>query len=323
MLLYGCEEPGYYNESEPNAVWNCDPNPETLPESYPFRTTCAPHKKNQQLWQVTLGAPDQPLPKDAGFKIGGDTGLNFLVLRMHQENVPAFLQRHNESILTTAKAGFKLTISPRSPNVKRLSLAAVGVHGIISPHSVAHLESAFKFKEPGLDMHPISFQVHTHKLGTAVTAWKVSPDGVWSLIGRRNPQLEEMFVPVADPSIRIKTGDVLASRCTMNNTLDRPVLARYAIVRMSLSSQMLSFYLLLLPTVYPIQKRCAHSSCCTAWTTTRSGRGTSPIHQDLHVTTGPWTGMCHRFHTKSMFPPVSLNECTTQTDFSCLMHERQ
>ena len=226
-LLYGCQEPGYWDESTPNAMWNCDPNADTLPPSFPFRTTCAHHKQNNQLYQMTLGAPSQVLPANAGFKVGGDTGINSLVLRIHQEHVPEFLKKRNESVLTTTKAGFILTMSRPRPGIKRIALMAVGSHGIIAPRSISHLETAYKFKED-LHIHPIAFMVHTHMHGTAVTGWKVSPDGTWSLIGRRDPQLPEIFAPVANQSMVLRKGDVIAARCTMNNPSDRPVLARYA-----------------------------------------------------------------------------------------------
>ncbi|GBP42044.1 Peptidylglycine alpha-hydroxylating monooxygenase [Eumeta japonica] len=44
----------------------------------------------------------------------------------------------------------------------------------------------------------------------------------WQLLGKKDPQLPQMFYPVRDQS-PISYGDVLAARCTMNNTLNYPV----------------------------------------------------------------------------------------------------
>ena len=37
----------------------------------------------------------------------------------------------------------------------------------------------------------------------------------WDLIGKRDPQKPQMFYPVADESVILKPGDVVAARCTM------------------------------------------------------------------------------------------------------------
>lgn len=96
----------------------------------------------------------------------------------------------------------------------------LGAHGVPQANSVTHRETAIKLPltQPPLALHPIAFQVHTHSLGTTVTGWRVTPDGTWTLIGRRSPQSQETF---ADSSVVI-----LAARCTLNNTLSRPVLLR-------------------------------------------------------------------------------------------------
>lgn len=56
--------------------------------------------------------------------------------------------------------------------------------------------------------------------GTVVAGYVVrkSQNGDdWREIGEKNPQLPQMFYPIID-STPIRTGDILAARCTMNNT---------------------------------------------------------------------------------------------------------
>ena len=48
------------------------------------------------------------------------------------------------------------------------------------------MESSCHIDEP-VELHPFAFRVHTHKLGTAVSGWKIN-NGNWELIGKRNPQ---------------------------------------------------------------------------------------------------------------------------------------
>lgn len=71
-------------------------------------------------------------------------------------------------------------------------------------------------------LHPFAFRTHTHKLGTVVSGWKVDQQGNWQLIGRHNPQEPQMFYPVAE-EMTLTEGDVVAARCTMNNTLKHTV----------------------------------------------------------------------------------------------------
>ena len=51
--------------------------------------------------------------------------------------------------------------------------------------------------------------------GKVVSGWKVSPDMKWTLIGKRDPQLAQMFYPAEDLNIEVGLGDTLAARCTM------------------------------------------------------------------------------------------------------------
>ena len=79
-------------------------------------------------------------------------------------------------------------------------------------------------------MHPFAYRTHTHKLGLVNTGYvvKTNPsnpnDETWTELGRRSPQLPQMFFPVQDADkITVNKGDVLAARCTMRNTKDHTV----------------------------------------------------------------------------------------------------
>ena len=88
-------------------------------------------------------------------------------------------------------------------------------------------------------MHPFAFRVHTHELGTAVSGWKVSPNNKWALLGIDDPQLPQMFNPVADKTLTLTGGDTIASRCTMYNYKDHAVY-----VGTTREDEMCNFYLM-------------------------------------------------------------------------------
>lgn len=52
------------------------------------------------------------------------------------------------------------------------------------------MESSCYINEP-VELHPFAFRVHTHKLGTAVSGWKIN-NGHWELLGKRSPQLPQV-----------------------------------------------------------------------------------------------------------------------------------
>ena len=59
--------------------------------------------------------------------------------------------------------------------------------------------------------------------GKLVSGWRVRDNSQWTLIGKKNPQLPQMFYPVEDGSMVIRPGDVVAARCTMVNNKDKNV----------------------------------------------------------------------------------------------------
>ena len=52
-------------------------------------------------------------------------------------------------------------------------------------------------------------------LGKVVSGWRVRNMSQWDVIGKRDPQLPQMFYPVANTSTTLMPGDVIAARCTM------------------------------------------------------------------------------------------------------------
>ena len=50
-----------------------------------------------------------------------------------------------------------------------------------------------------------------------MSGWKVTGDSEWTLIGKRSPQLAQMFYPVDNQDVTLGKGDIIAARCTMVN----------------------------------------------------------------------------------------------------------
>ena len=104
------------------------------------------------------------------------------------------------------------------PRTAATLLLATG--GSIPAKSTELLEAACVVDEE-VEMHPFAFRVHTHRHGVKVGGWAVSADAEgneqWSLVGERDPQLPQMFEAVANKSLKVRAGDIIAARCEIKN----------------------------------------------------------------------------------------------------------
>ena len=127
------------------------------------------------------------LPKDVGYKIGGDTGINFLVLQVHYANVDKFVNGDTDN------SGLILSVVDESTDKikKRAGVLVLGTGGELPPKQIVHMESSCFIEEP-VELHPFAFRTHTHKLGKAVSGWKVNNINNWELIGRHDPQAPQV-----------------------------------------------------------------------------------------------------------------------------------
>ena len=63
-------------------------------------------------------------------------------------------------------------------------------------------------------LHPFAYRTHAHNLGAVISGYRVR-DGDWTLIGKKDPKLPQMFYPVEDrDTMDFRAGDLLAARCT-------------------------------------------------------------------------------------------------------------
>ena len=126
-------------------------------------------------------------------------------------------------ILIGDNTGVKLRYT-NVPQPKSAGVYYTISNGRMPSETVTNVEAACKLAAKyGQVIHPFAFRTHTHDLGTAVSGWKVSPDMTWTLIGKQDPQMPQMFYPVADNSTTMTQGDRLATRCTMDNFKDHAV----------------------------------------------------------------------------------------------------
>ncbi|RXG73827.1 Peptidylglycine alpha-hydroxylating monooxygenase [Armadillidium vulgare] len=121
-----------------------------------------------------------------------------------------------------------LTIREYFCTIQRQNLPKVagvllmGTGGRILPHSIEYMETACTINE-NIVIHPFAFRTHTHSLGRVVSGYKIEMkdrEAVWTLLGKKDPQLPQMFYNIPE-DMTLSKGDLIAARCTMESNRDR------------------------------------------------------------------------------------------------------
>lgn len=208
ILIYGCTEPG-----NSDSVWDCG---EMHSGSQKFDSAPVCASGNNIVYAWAMDAPELRLPDGVGFKVGGDTDIQWLVLQVHYKDVSSFLPPNNEK----DTSGVVMTVTDQ-PQPKRAGVYLMGTDGEIPPHSTTYMETACSYNEPVV-MHPFAYRTHAHTHGRVNAGYRIR-DGNWLEIGRMSPQKPQMFYNVTNPGMTVEEGDVLAARCTMVNDEDKTI----------------------------------------------------------------------------------------------------
>ncbi|KAJ3604864.1 hypothetical protein NHX12_026916 [Muraenolepis orangiensis] len=187
MLLYGCQTPvstaGY---------WDCGS----------AQGICEDEASIMYAWG--RNAPPTKLPRDVGFKVGGNSGISHFVLQIHYGDINAFKDNHKDCSGLTLQMTTK-----RQPFIAGIYLM-MSTDTVIPPgKKVTNADVACHFDS--YPIYPFAFRTHTHHLGKVVSGYRVR-DGRWTLIGRQSPQLPQAFYP-ATKDMEVKYGDTIAARC--------------------------------------------------------------------------------------------------------------
>jgi peptidylglycine monooxygenase len=221
MLIYGCEEPGSVKPT-----WNCG-------EMAPMQGDLESHqpcaKGSQIIYAWAMDAPKMELPEGVGFRVGADSNVKYLVLQVHYASTQYIPSTGDDS-------GVFLQYSEQEMP-KTAGVLLMGTGGSAPPHSTTFFESSCDIEDER-KIHPFAFRTHTHILGRVVSGWRVRNNREWTLIGKKDPQLPQMFYPVEN-KMTLTRGDTVAARCTMVNTRDRTTM-----IGMTGEDEMCNFYLM-------------------------------------------------------------------------------
>jgi len=229
MLMYGCEFPG---STKP--VWNCGEMAKKEGDLEETASVCKAGGPSQIIYAWARDAPTLRLPEGVGFKVGRNSPIKYIVLQVHYAVVDKFKDG------STDDSGVFLHYTLQ-PMYKRAGVLLMGTGGVIPAMTTVHMETACLITEDKI-MYPFAYRTHTHSLGKVVAGYKVRRDATgkdnWIQLGKRDPLTPQMFYPIENNST-ITKGDVVAARCTMQNTRTRTTL-----VGSTNEDEMCNFYLM-------------------------------------------------------------------------------
>lgn len=170
---------------------------------------------------------------------------NYIYLQVHYASV--------DEIPTDGDSSGVVLKYTNIPQPKSAGVYWTATGGRFPAQATTKAETACKIRTH-VPLHPFAFRVHTHKLGRVVSGYKVTQDMDWTLIGKEDPQLPQMFWPVTNDQMTLNDGDTIASRCTMVNNGDSAVS-----VGNTRNDEMCNFYLMFWVdgTDLPDQRTCS------------------------------------------------------------------
>ncbi|KAI3385978.1 hypothetical protein SNEBB_004506 [Seison nebaliae] len=206
ILLFSCED-----KPTDLDIWTCG---EMRRKTEEKASTPVCKGKSRIIYAWAMDAPKLELPKNVAFRLG-DADSKYIVMQVHYK-VPFKPGYKDHSGITL---NYQLTPVPRTADVY---LLATG--GRMGPTSEEYFESACEWKDK--DVIPFAYRTHAHSHGIVNSGYRVreNADGYydWKEIGRRSPQLPQMFYPASN-NMTIREGDVVAARCTMYNNENRVI----------------------------------------------------------------------------------------------------
>ncbi|VDM43283.1 unnamed protein product [Toxocara canis] len=153
-------------------------------------------------------APDLRLPAGVAFGVGHEAdSIRYFVLQVHYA--------HPFAGKLLDYSGVTLHVMEDRPQYLAAVLLFVSLSPI--PPGYAHYQTNMSCTYRGnTQLHPFAFRTHTHGMGRVVSAF-YKHDGVWTMIGKRNPQWPQLFQSI-NANLSISPGDLMAATCVFDSS---------------------------------------------------------------------------------------------------------
>ena len=214
--VYLCKQPGIRSDLRFNQLdWNCFGDDFAYEPELPNGTICEsdelPMFASFDNNEHNIGLR---LPDGFGFKTGGDTGYNYVVMATHYPEV----RRLENGRTGLSELTLRLVPGHQNRETKRVGLFNLSAWGFIPPRSVTSMNGSYVYDQ-SVPMTPIAILAHTHSRGLDFEFWLTSEDGKKFLVWKQDPNRDMFFHIPPHPLPAIRDGQTLTLRCVFNNTL--------------------------------------------------------------------------------------------------------
>lgn len=176
-------------------------------DSFDCNNSCYPGEK-RRLFTWALDADGIKFEKGVGFKVSGNTRLNYLVLQVHYNgDIPVgYIDTESAYLLTMTYQHLPYQVG----------VYTLGDNGLIPPKQEKyHMDAACEVKF-NYDIVPINYRTHAHNISSVISGYVIK-NGDYIELGRMSPKQPEEFYPVTIKNLIVTKGDYLVSRCTYNS----------------------------------------------------------------------------------------------------------
>ncbi|XP_042891754.1 peptidylglycine alpha-amidating monooxygenase-like isoform X3 [Penaeus japonicus] len=197
MLLFGCSDvsPDYLRLGS----WDCG-----------HHGVCI---GGRIMFAWAKNAPATSLPKDVGFRIGGQTGIKYLTLQIHYASAMQEGQKDH--------SGLQMEVTREQQKYKAgIYLLGSGYADIPPRTEKTYADMNCIIGETGepRDIYLFAYRTHAHKLGSVITGYMFDPDTKeYTEIAKGNPHWPQAFYPMSEV-FHVSTDKILHARCTWNST---------------------------------------------------------------------------------------------------------
>ena len=196
MVLWGCNKPASKAE-----IWDCNDMENVGSES----GICS-EGMHEIVYAWALDAPRKKLPKGVGFRVGGTTNIQYIVLQLHYREAFPYGIVDDFSGVT-----LHMTREAQPEQAGYYILLANGELPPGIPKVNVDMACVYDGEEP---IYPFAYRTHSHNLGVVTSGYRIRA-GKWDEIGRMSPRQPQMFYTASKANMAVRKGDVLAARCTM------------------------------------------------------------------------------------------------------------
>lgn len=200
ISLIGCETIPDFDRLDNDNSWNCGEI-----------GICGGSRKTRRIYTWALDAQGINMQPGVGYKVSGNTGLNYLVIQAH----------YNDKVevgYSDSKTAYVLQMTSQKLPYQT-GVYTLGDNGQIpAKHERYHMDSGCRLKL-NYDIVPIFYRTHAHNIIPVISGYLIKGDE-WTELGRMSPKQPEAFYDVTYSDQIVRKGDWLASRCTANS-MDR------------------------------------------------------------------------------------------------------